>query len=170
MFLINEAISGTTMYNNGNSNAFSVYQYKKIPEDADYITLMFGLNEINAPIGTIDDTTNETVMGAWNITLEYIIKNHPYAKIGIIISDAWLSKSLYNAIIEIAKSWGIPYLDLRNDIKVPLGINGRLNNKVKTKVRDLRNQAFQMTDSDSHPNPKGHEYRSTFIENFLRSL
>lgn len=170
MFLVNESISGSTMYNNGTQEAFSVTRYKKIPQDADYITLMFGLNETSAPIGTIDDTDNTTVMGAWNVTLEYLIETHPFAKIGIIISDAWLSKDLYNALIDISKSWGIPYLDLKNDEKVPLCIGGRLDIPVKQKAKDLRNNAFQMSETDSHPNPKTHEYRSTIVENFLRSL
>lgn len=170
MFLVNESISGSTMYDNGDDNAFSVSRYKKIPEDADYITLMFGLNDINAPIGTIDDSDNTTVMGAWNVVLEYLIEHHPFAKIGIIISDAWLNQELYNALIEISKAWGVPYLDLKNDEKVPLGIGGRLNIPVKQKAKDLRNNTFQMGTSDSHPNPKAHEYRSTIVENFLRSL
>ena len=109
-------------------------------------------------------------MGAWNVVLEYLIEHHPFAKIGIIISDAWLNQELYNALIEISKAWGVPYLDLKNDEKVPLGIGGRLNIPVKQKAKDLRNNTFQMSTSDSHPNPKAHEYRSTIVENFLRSL
>lgn len=38
------------------------------------------------------------------------------------------------------------------------------------KAIQLRNKAFQTSDTDHHPNPKGHLYRSTIIENFLRRL
>lgn len=171
MILVNEAICGTTMYNNGDENAFSVNRYKEVPTDADYITLCFGLNETTATIGTLEDTTNETVIGAWNIVLEYLITNMPYAKIGIILPDAWCSEEMRAALISVAEYWGIPYLDLKGDTKVPLMIGGRYGDTaVSSKAVALRNAAFQVTDTDSHPNLKAHEYRSTVIENFLRSL
>ena len=170
MFLINEAKSGSTMYNNGDLNAFSLNRYKEIPSDTDYITLQFGLNDVSAPIGTIDDTDNTTEMGAWNVVLKYLIENHPYAKIGIIISDAWLSSELRDAIIQCAEAWGIPYLDMRGGVQVPLGIGGKLGVSIKSDAINARNAAFQIAAENSHPNPKAHEYRSTFIENFMRSL
>jgi hypothetical protein len=170
MILVNDGRSGATMYNNGDSVAFSLTRYTQVPKDADYITLCFGLNETNAPIGTLQDTTNETVMGAWNIVLEYLITNMPFAKIGIIIPDAWLTSALREALIDVAEYWGVPYLDLRGDTKVPMLIGGRLGTTVSEKARDLRNAAFQVAPDDAHPNPKAHLYRSTIIENFLRSL
>lgn len=171
MKLVNEAKSGSTMYNNGSTNAFSVTRYTKVPTDADYITLCFGLNEGSATIGTLEDTTNETVIGAWNTVLEYLITNLPYAKIGIIIPDAWLSAKLRDAIISVAKYWGIPYLDLKGDATVPMLIGGRSDDiTVSATAVALRNAAFQVSDTDSHPNPKAHAYRSTIIENFMRSL
>ena len=170
MVLVNEAQSGSTMHNNGADNAFSVSRYTRIPKDADYITLSFGLNESSAPIGTLSDTTNETVMGAWNLTLEYLITNIPYAKIGIIIPDAWCSAAMRDALIQIAEYWGIPYLDLCGDTKVPLLIGGKRGKTVSSRAISLRNAAFQISAEDLHPNLKAHEYRSTIIEHFLRSL
>ena len=35
---------------------------------------------------------------------------------------------------------------------------------------DLRYNTFRVSASNGHPNLKAHEYQSTFIENFLRSL
>ena len=171
MDLVNEAIGGTTMYFNGtDTRAFSVQRYKDVPDDADYITLEFGLNETTAPIGTIADNTNTTVMGAWNVVLAYLIEHHPYAKIGIIISDSWLSTNVYNAMVEVAEYWGIPYLDMRKGTQVPMGINGRLGETISPIAKSLRNDAFQISSEDGHPNPHAHEYRSTFIENWLRTL
>lgn len=171
MILVNEAVSGTTMHNNGDSGAFCLTRYTRIPADADYITLCFGLNETTASIGTLADTDNTTVMGAWNVVLEHLIANHPYAKIGIIIPDAWCSQQMRDALVEVARYWGIPYLDLKGDPAVPLMIGGRYEaGSVSDRAVALRNGAFQMSESDSHPNPKAHAYRSTVIENFLRSL
>lgn len=171
MTLINEAKSGSTMHNNGDSNAFCITRYKNIPTDVDYITLCFGLNETTATIGELTDTTDNTVIGAWNIVLEYLITNIPYAKIGIIIPDSWCSKAMRDALISVATYWGIPYLDLKGDTSVPLMIGGRYDNSnISSKARELRNNAFQISAEDSHPNAKAHEYRSTVIENFMRSL
>lgn len=171
MTLVNEAKSGSTMYNNGNANAFSVTRYTKIPTDADYITLCFGLNDDAGTIGTLSDTTNATVMGAWNVVLEHLITNMPYAKIGIIIPDAWISTAMRDAIIDVAEYWGIPYLDMSGDPKVPLLIGGRRSGPtLSAKAIELRTAAFAVSAEDNHPNPKGHAYRSTIIENFIRSL
>ena len=170
MTLVNEAISGTTMYNNGNESAFSVNRYKQIPTDADYITICFGLNDqtSGAAIGTLNDTTNETFMGAWNVVLEYLITNIPYAKIGIIVPDAYCNDQTRQAIIDVAEYWGIPYLDMKGDPNVPLGMGGRSG--VASKAAQLRDAAFRVSETNTHPNVKAHEYRSTIIESFLRRL
>lgn len=50
-------------------------------------------------------------------------------------------------------------------------LDGRYDNSiVNSKAIQLRNKAFQTSDTDHHPNPKCHLYRSTIIENFLRQL
>ena len=182
MILINEAKCGSTMalsneYLNGTNpdinhrRPFSLNRYKNIPLDTDYLTLWFGLNETKTPLGTLNDSDNTTIIGAWNIVLEYFLTNMPYCKIGIVISDGWLSDEYANGIISVAEYWGIPYLDLRNDPKVPLMLGGRggsinLNNR----ARILRNNAFYVTENNAHPNVKAHEYQSTFIEHWMRSL
>lgn len=172
MTYVNLAIAGTTMSTDVASNNFCQYQYKKVPEDADYITLCYGLNEesrIPDHIGTKESTELDTLWGAWNFSLEYLITNMPYAKIGIIIADAWTSQTMHDTLVEIAKWWGIPYLDLKEDPQVPMGLQGRLpSGSVSSKATELRQAAFAA--SDAHPNKKAHEYRSTIIENFLRSL
>ena len=63
-------------------------------------------------------------------------------------------------------------LDLKGDPKVPMMIGGRYSSlgKVSPEAVKQRNKAFQISETDSHPNPKAHLYRSTIIENFLRSL
>lgn len=171
MVLVNEAVSGSTMHDDGNGNGFCVSRYQQIPADAEYITLCFGLNELEANVGTLEDITGETVLGAWNLVLEYLITNHPYAKIGVLIPDGWCTQEMRDAIVSAAKYWGIPYLDLKGEDKVPLMIGGRYGDTdVSERAVALRNGAFQMSEADLHPNVKGHEYRATVIEHFLRSL
>ncbi|MGV1118054.1 hypothetical protein ACQR3D_16500, partial [Clostridium perfringens] len=113
MQLTNEAICGSTMalskeYLEGTKddinyrNPFSLSRYKKVPLDTDYLTLWFGLNETSTPLGTLQDTDNRTILGAWNIVLEYFITNMPYCKIGIVISDGGLRDEFANGIISVA--------------------------------------------------------------------
>ena len=169
MEFVNEAKSGSDFTNaDGASNPFSVDRYKAVPTDADYITLMFGLNETAVTIGTKTDTTNATLWGAYNIVFEHFLTNMPFAKIGVIIADAWMSETYSSAVKEICRYWGIPCLDLKGD-DVPMGIGGRYS-ETSAKARELRNAAYQVSADDSHPNPAAHKYRSTIIENFLRSL
>lgn len=164
-------LSGATRpFSNPNT---STYNYTQIANDCDYITLAFGLNEsglTTEQIGTKTDTTNATLWGAYNVVLEAILTANPSVKIGIIVTDAWLSQTYHDALIGIAKYWGIPYLDLRNGDEVPMMIGGELREH-STTARTLRNSAFSIDGSNSgHPTPLGFKYRSTVIENFLRSL
>nr|UWG13664.1 MAG: GDSL-like Lipase/Acylhydrolase family protein [Bacteriophage sp.] len=134
-----------------------------------------GLNETNLvtddKIGDKNSVDDTTWWGAWNKVLEYYITNMPYCKIGIIIADAWFHKTLRDELIKIANYWGIPYLDLKGDLQVPMMLDGRYDNSiVNSKAIQLRNKAFQTSNDDHHPNPKCHLYRSTIIENFLRQL
>lgn len=173
MNVINLATGGQTMCNISGTreNAFSNGIYLNIPEDADYITLKFGINDVNydSPVGDIDDTDTSTFCGAWNVVLEHIIANHPYAKIGIIVTNGATAKYTEPTRL-IARKWGIPTLDEAADYNVPL-LN-RVNEKTdicKTAIT-IRNEAFRVSETDRHPNDKSHEYESTFVEHFLRSL
>lgn len=172
MTLINEARNGSDFTNvTGSSSPFSLTRYLEVPTDADYITLMFGLNETgltDEEIGSNTDTTNATLWGAYNIVFEHFMTNMPYAKIGVIIADAWMTERYANAVKQICEYWGVPVLDLKFDTSIPLGIGGRPNGSETAK--ELRNGVFQVTETNSHPSLKAHEYRSTIIEDWLRHL
>ncbi len=115
----NIAVNGMTMAAYSGASAANCFSYSggaytNIPEDADYITLYFGINDSHRdiPIGTLTDTVNTTFYGAWNTVMEYLITNYPNAKIGIIISNGCESTAYPNAEIEIAKRWGVAYFDM----------------------------------------------------------
>ena len=174
MKIINEAKCGTTItHKEGKTNAFVDGRYMQIPTDADYITLKFGINDkgYSVPLGTIDDDVNDTFYGAWNIVMEYLLTNHPFAKIGIIIGNGMQTENTFpNAIKEIAKKWGIPYLDEAFGENVPL-MHRTNKSFVCRKAKDLKFANFSVkVGVNEHPNEKAHEYESTFVENFLRSL
>ena len=172
MEVVDLSVGGMTMCNVGGtrSNAFSNEKYKTIPLDADYIILKFGINDLNqsAPIGTATDTVTTTYCGAWNTVLEYILTNMPYAKVGIIITNG-TSVAYADATREMAKRWGIPYLDEYAGDNVPL-LHRVNRDGVCDKAKELRRNAFIVSEEDTHPNGKAHEYESTFVEHFMKSL
>lgn len=158
------------------SNPDSSENYTQIPSDADYVTIWFGLNEYDLTaeqIGAKGDTTNETLWGAYHVVFNSILTNNPLAKIGVFITDGAMNggipQAYHDALIDICKYWAIPYLDLRNGLNVPMGIGGRLDD-CSSISRIKRKEAFQVSPTNLHPNVNAHKYRSTFIENFLRSL
>lgn len=173
MTLVNEAMCGTTM-TNINSNSFSVDRYKNIPKDADYITIWFGINDAgkNCTLGTISDSTNLTFYGSWNIVLDYLAENHPWAKIGIVVTNGSTSE-FTNAIRQVSRKWGIPYLDLEQDYQIPLMFRVTEKNDTVSTIRNRKKSQMSVSNVEPynlHPNLKAHEYQSTFIENWIRSL
>ena len=180
MTLVNEAKCGSIMaisnlhlnepdtYPITKNNPFSYARYKNLPDKIDYLTLMFGLNDmVQTDLGTIDDTTNETFYGAYNVVLRYLIEKYPYTKIGLIVSNSYLSEEYRIAIKEVGKKWGIPYLDLMDDLSVPMTLS---KTGACAEAINLRKSQFIVSENNGHPNVKAHEYQSTYIENFLRSL
>lgn len=159
--------------------------YKAIDSDVDYITIYIGINDSHhAPgsvgddgedktgeitVGEITDSTINTFYGAWNAVMKYWIETYPFAKIGIIVSNGCDTDEYRVATIEIAKKWGIPYIDLNGDERTPM-MNRSTNPNVSQESKNARNIAFRVTETNQHPNVKAHEYESYIIENFLRSL
>ena len=116
--------------------------------------------------------------GAFNTAMEHILENHPFAHIGIMVSNGTHAE-IMQATRDIAERWGIPYLDYGSP-QVPLmnRYTGKWEDeggKVCTKAREIREKNFcvisdGITPTNSHPNTAAHEYESTFIEAWLRTL
>jgi hypothetical protein len=173
--LYSMAKSGERIHNDPNStNKFTPDRYKTIPLDADIITLSFGLNEVGVTIGDSTSSDNTNLWGAFNEVLGWIMTNIPKAKVGIIISDGWMPTRIADAERAIAEYWGIPCLDLKYNKNVPLGISGDISGvpqvrpNTSTLAQAQRNSVF--ADQSTHPNADAHEYRSTFIEAWMKTL
>lgn len=159
--------------------------YTQIDEDADYATFYFGINDSHhrsgstgsdgedqtgiIELGTINDSDNTTFYGAWNVMLKWLLENRPFTKLGIIVSNGCETIEYRNATIAIAKKWGIPYIDLNGDERTPMMLRA-MNNEASSEAKNARTISQRVSETNQHPNPKAHEYESTFIENFLRSL
>lgn len=171
MDIVNKASGGQTMA--ASSNSFmSVYQ--NIDADADYITIMLGINDKvqGLPVGELEDSTESTFCGAFNIAMEHILENHPFAHIGIMVSHG-TNEEIMEATRGIAERWGVPYLDYGSP-QVPL-MNRYTGRNVCAKAQEIRERNFCVisdgtTVTNAHPNTAAHEYESTFIEAWLRTL
>lgn len=171
MEIVNLATGGQTMAASDNS---FMTRYTTIDADADYITIALGINDKlqSIPVGTISDNTNTTFCGAYNIALKHIIENHPFAHIGLIAING-TNEEIMQATRDIAEWWGLPCLDFGSN-EVPL-FNRYTGRNVNPEVVKIREKNFcvisdGVTPTNAHPNTAAHEYESTFIENWLRSL
>lgn len=171
MNIVNLATGGQTMAASANS---FMSRYTTIDADADYITIMLGINDKiqGIPVGSLEDTVNTTFCGAFNIAMEHILENHPFAHIGIIVSNG-TNKEFMEATRGIAERWGVPYLDYGSP-QVPL-MNRYTGRNVCAKAQEIREKNFCVisdgtTATNGHPNTAAHEYESTFIEAWLRTL
>ena len=104
--------------------------------------------------------------------LSYIIENYKDAKIGLIATNG-ASIEIVNATIAIGAKYGIPVLNESTDPKVPLLIRTNRTD-VPNAIKTIRNNNWFVKATGEnlnwHPNAKCHEYESTIVENFLRSL
>jgi hypothetical protein len=190
MTVYNFAVSGQTMAMPANpgtfTNAFANGKYQQIPNDVDYITLKFGINDSHhapgssggdgedntgeIPIGDITDTGTATFCGAYNTVLAYLIENHPFAKIGILVSNGCDTDEYRQKTIAIAQKWGLPYLDENGDERCPALIRST-NANVSSDLKQLRLESWAANyPSNTHPNVDAHEFESTIVEAFLKSL
>ena len=171
MDIVNLASGGQTMAASANS---FMSLYSTIPVDADYITIMLGINDKvqGLPVGTLEDSTNTTFCGAYNIAMEHILENHPFAHIGVMVSNG-TNAEIMAATRAIAERWGVPYLDFGSP-QVPL-MHRYTGRNVCAKAQEIREKNFCVSSNgttavNAHPNTAAHEYESTFIEAWLRTL
>lgn len=173
MTVVNQARSGSTLRWYLTSS-----KYNDIATDVDYITIWYGINENaqNIPIGTVDEqptsiTSDSTMCGCFNWFFKWLLVNRPLAKVGVIITD-YTSEERRQAIIGCCKRWGFAYLDIMGDTTIPMFTGGRDSDiQVDPEAISLRSQVFcKDYPGDVHPNYKMHEWQSTIVENFMRSL
>lgn len=171
----------------------SAMYYQNIPEDADYITIMLGINDAGhsgsgvtedgedatgvLSLGEIGDTDTSTYYGAWNTVMMWIKENRPFAHVGIIVTNGLQSHEDYvEAQIAIAKKYGVPYLNLNGDERTPAMIrcyNPDIPQSVKNIINETQGVNFSGNGEgaiNKHPNTKAHNYESHFIETWLRGI
>lgn len=188
----NAGLSGSTMtYASGESiRSFSGSRYLEIPEDTDYLTIAFGINDsASRPLGALGDTENTSFYGAWDKVLRYYAENRPEMKIGIICF-ARANNAFYHAVKEIAKHYGIPLLDFYGGEDTPMYVDGKAHEvdaslaSIKRsywcghahsagETETFRGKTYNMVGgsaNEGHPGYRAHIDESAIIEAFLRRL
>ena len=165
MHYINYGISGTTISDNGNTNAM-VNRFTEIDINANLITFTGGTNDYsqNIPIGTNSSTDKTTFKGALKAIIEGVTARYPNARLafftpiqrGDISEGANLLgltiKDYADAIQEICRLYGIPVLDL-------FGMSG---------INKLNINVF--TSDKIHPNLAGYAVIIRLMIEFIKSL
>ena len=169
--IINMGVSDTGYAKGTNNNAF--YQrLDGIDTSADVITIFGSFNDLASgkSIGNITDTGTGTICGCINTTIDTIYDKIPLANLGIVAPCPWSQYTpmdsdtsacvqYVNALENIAKYRGIPYLDLFRTSGI---------RPWESSIRDVL--YTQDEGGGTHPNAKGHKILSAKFEGFLNSL
>ena len=169
MTFYNEGISGSTMQGLPNKIGFSLEngRYTTLPEHIDYLTIWFGWNDTAyGSLGTIDDVTNESYYGGYNVVLPYLINKYPYTKICLCVPFG-CDVGHRQAIRDLANKWGLACWD--NYLGgTPLYFGKEPSVGVNSNIVSHNQQIFQA--NGAHPNFKGHRQIADMLEHFLQGI
>lgn len=169
MTFYNAGVSGSTMQGIVNNNGFSLAngRYTKLPDNIDYLTIWFGWND-NAygTLGTINDTTNDSYYGGYNVVLPYLINKYPYAKIALIVPFG-ASAGHRDAVRALGNKWGLAVWDNYNG-GTPLYYGKEDSVGVESSIITANRAKFQA--NGAHPNFKGQRQLADMIEKFLLGI
>ena len=169
MVFYNDGISGSTIEDIPDKRGFSKEngRYTTLPEHIDYLTIFFGWND-NAygTLGTIDDNTNQTYFGAFNIVLPYLIDKYPLAKICLIVPYGTTTQ-MRQAVRDLATKWGVAFFDMYQ-VGTPLFYMKEDGISVDASII-TENRAKYMADA-AHPLYAGQRAIAARLEAFLRTL
>ena len=169
MIFYNGGVSGSTMQGISDKNGFSLAngRYTKLPSNIDYLTIFFGWNDTAyGTLGTIDDNTNESFYGGYNVVLPYLIEHYPYTKIALIVPFG-ADYVHRNAIRLLANKWGVACFDMYG-AGTPLYYGKENSVGVNDSIVNSNRAKFQ--GHGAHPNHHGHYQISTMLEHFLRGI
>ena len=173
----NMGVSGTG-YKNDNDSSQAFYQrISNVPADAEVVTIFGSGNDCGTiwetyGLGEVTDTGTDTICGCINTTIDNLYSLLPTVQLGIITPTPWdcyhpsatadpqNRMSLYSeAIVNICKIRGIPYLDLYH-------CSG-----LRPWDSNFKTLAYSKDDGGgTHPDETGHSIIAPRIKAFLESL
>lgn len=149
--------------------------YQQVPADADYCTLMIGLNDgtLNKPIGTIDSFDTTTFYGCLNTMLTYYRENRPNLHFGMLVLPN-MKTAYREALINASIKYGYPYLDFYTDPQVPAFMAFNDQNRAKEDM-DITisasvTSANKVSENNWHPSLEAHKKMSNWVEEFIKKI
>ncbi|ENX48230.1 hypothetical protein F886_00031 [Acinetobacter sp. NIPH 542] len=181
-----EMVGGMTIYNYGISGTgyygrFNVADdITQSPDDIDIVTWFFGTNDWNhgnKALGTFLDTTTSTISGCINTTFIKLITKFPKHKLAVFTplprlnnwgsnaannSMGYTLEQLANLVIQYAKHYSIPYLDLYHESNLPVYV-------------PAANEYYFWADGQPspdglHPNDNGHKVLARKVKSLLEAI
>lgn len=169
MTLYNAGVGGSTMEGLIAHHGFSLEngRYTKLPDNIDYLLLWFGWNDAAyGTLGTINDDTNQSFYGGYNVVIPYLQNKYPYAKIALIVPFG-SDDGHREAIRLLGNKWGLAVWD--NYLGgTPLYYGKEDSVGVKASVVNANRLKFQA--NGAHPNHYGHKQLADMIEEFLKGI
>ena len=136
-------------------------RYATMTDDADVITCLGGINDINnnAALGQMGDTENTTFYGAMDLLIRGLLGKYPGKRIGFITplryGDGAKAEPYIEAIHTVCEKYAVPVLDLYRE------------GMVSTATAELSATYFK---DSLPPNELGHDVIARKVEAFLRRL
>lgn len=164
--VVNLGVSGTGYKKREEDNKAYYQRLSKIPSDCDAVVIFGSGNDNGQTVGTITDTTTDTVCGCVNKTLNDLIALYPTMKIGVITAYPWRSykpsktnamQTIANDIVEICRGNSIPVLDLYHC------------SNLRPWIPENESALFANADG-VHINDAGHAIVTPMILEFLKTL
>ena len=160
---INYGVNGSWVsYNEAMAGQEMCTRYADMTDDADYVTVKGGINDINnhAPLGALGDTEKTTFYGALDILCQGLLEKYPGKKIAYITplyyGNSDTAGQYIKAIFEVCNQYGIPVIDMYH--------SGPFSAAVPAEIR-----ALYFYDG-LHPNDYGHEVMARYIGQQLECL
>ena len=118
-------------------------------------------------VQSISETKNFVKQGKTYLFISYFPNTQNQSS--LIITNG--SNYWTDALKTIAKKFGVGYLDLQTDSKIPYLFKQSGRTDVAENIKSLRDTFFRVSATNpDHPNIQCHEYFSYIFENWLRSL
>ena len=161
---INYGIAGTRLATSSdqdtlNQNAMA-RRIDSYDDTADIITIFGGTNDTVDKLGTFGDTTPDTLYGALDHICKTLLTKYAGKRIGFITPIKYQPSSnenkIVNAIVEVAKYYNIPVLNLYENLGVLFCINDEIKGKYCS--------------DGLHPTNEGHKVIARVVGNWLETL
>ena len=165
----NDGWGGSTIQNLNQSKSFSLPngRYTKLPDQIDYLVIWFGWNDIAyGTLGTIDDGTNQSFYGAFNVVIPYLQNKYPLAKICLVVPYC-NSADHREAVRLLADKWGLAYFDFYGP-GTPLFFGKEEDVGVLESVVTANKEKFLC--DGTHPNAAGYVQLADMLEAFLMTI